>query len=255
LRVKTQDSDQQTAEQDRETSVRSEQTCKRCEERDRLLSWVMHEIRNPVLAIVGFSELVLEDEGISLPKRLREDIEAIRSNSQHLYAIVDGVLDLSKIAAGRMALNVRETHLTEIAARALATTTALVQEGVELRSEIAPGLGPIQVDPVRINQVLLNLLSNAAKFTREGAITLRAWREDGTACVSVTDTGEGIPADRIDSIFGEFYHAAAEHGYAGTGLGLPIARKLIEMHGGRLWVQSTVGVGTTFSFSLPIRES
>jgi hypothetical protein len=214
-----------------------------------------HELRTPLNAVIGFSEVLSEGMFGQLNDKQAEYARDIYSSGQHLLSLINDILDLSKIEAGRMELEVSEFHLPA----ALDNALTLVRERAG-RREIALGLtvderlGEIRADERKIRQVVLNLLSNAIKFTPEGGrIEVRAAPVDGAVEVSVTDTGVGIAREDQEAIFEEFKQVGtAAKKVEGTGLGLALSRKFIELHGGRIWVKSTVGAGSTFTFSVPV---
>jgi len=239
-------------------------------EADRLknefVATISHELRTPLNSIIGFTKLILNEIDGPLNELQRVDLTAIYTSSQHLLSLVNDVLDFSKIAAGKMELHKEILDFREIVVGVMATTLALVgDKNIELVEEIEEGLPTVYADRVRIRQVILNLMSNAAKFTERGSITLRARRIteevelDGQRrtmpfiLCSVTDTGIGIAERDIPIVFEEFRQldGSTSRQAEGTGLGLPISKRLVEIHGGRLWVESKVGVGSTFSFTLP----
>jgi len=239
-------------------------------EADRLknefVATISHELRTPLNSIIGFTKLILNEIDGPLNELQRTDLTAIYTSSQHLLSLVNNVLDFSKIAAGRMELHKEMLDFREIVVGVMSTTLALVgDKDIELIEEVEEGLPTVYADRVRIRQVILNLMSNAVKFTEEGSITLRAKRIteevklDGQRrtmpfiLCSVTDTGIGVAHKDIPIVFEEFRQldGSTSRQAEGTGLGLPISKRLVEMHGGRLWVESKVGVGSTFSFTLP----
>src|SRR4029453_680756 len=214
------------------------------------------ELRTPLNAIIGFSE-VLDDRMFGeLNEKQAEYIRVILNSGRHLLSLINDILDLSKVEAGRMELELGTFNLR----MALENALTLIRERA-MRHELALGLtvdetlGDVVADERKFKQVLLNLLSNAVKFTPEGGrIDVRALHANGTVEVSVTDTGVGIAPEDQEAIFEEFRqvgHPARKR--EGTGLGLALARKFVELHGGRLWVKSEGGRGSTFTFSLPAR--
>jgi signal transduction histidine kinase len=191
-----------------------------------------------------------------LTEQQHSDIEIVYHNSQHLLGLINDLLDISHIEAGLMELEFREVDLTELIHSVMATASALVRDkDVELCQEIAPNLPTVQGDIVRIRQVLLRLLANAAKFTEQGTIAVRSWVVDEQVMVSVSDTGVGIPLEDQDRIFEQFEQGNLQNGRRpnGAGLGLALSKEFVEMHGGHIWVESEVGEGSTFTFSLPLR--
>lgn len=234
--------------------------------KNEFVATISHEMRTPLNSIIGFTKIILNEIDGPLTEAQRTDLTAIYSSSQHLLNLVNDILDFAKIAAGKMELHKEMLDFREIVVGVMATTLALVgDKPIELIEEVEENLPTVYADRVRIRQVILNLMSNAVKFTQEGSITLRAKRiteqveVDGQRrtmpfiLCSVTDTGIGIAEEDIPIVFAEFRQVdgSIARQAEGTGLGLPISKRLVEMHGGRLWVESKVGVGSTFYFTLP----
>ena len=221
----------------------------------RFLANMSHELRTPLTNIIGFTRLLLKGIDGPLTEQQRQDLEIIYHNSQHLLGLINDLLDLSQIEAGLMELQFREVDLAELIRSVMSTASALVRgKRVALREEIAPDLPTVRADPARIRQVLLRLMANAAKYTDQGSITVRAWTSNGKVMVSVSDTGVGIPPEDLERIFERFEQGGAEDGRRtnGAGLGLSLSKEFVEMHGGQIWVESEVGKGSTFTFSLPL---
>ncbi|RMF34239.1 MAG: HAMP domain-containing protein [Chloroflexi bacterium] len=222
----------------------------------RFLANMSHELREPLNTIIGFSRVLLKGIDGPLNEIQRQDVSFIHDAGQHLLGLIDDILDIAAIEAGKMELTIREVNLRGLLQSVLATANALVRgRPIELRHEIAPDLPVVQADPQRLRQVILKLLSNAAQFTDEGSITLRAWSEDEQVFISVSDTGIGIPEADRDRIFEQFQRLDGKDlpHPRGVGLGLALSKEFVEMHGGQIWVESSVGQGSTFTFSLPIR--
>jgi GAF domain-containing protein/CheY-like chemotaxis protein/anti-sigma regulatory factor (Ser/Thr protein kinase) len=237
------------------------QTAEKLREVDRLktqfLANMSHELRTPLNSIIGFSRVILKEIDGPISEMQKQDLTAIYNSGQHLLALINNMLDLSKIEAGKMDLLFKETDLTETINSVLATATALTRDkpAIELRHTIAPDLPLIIADATRVRQVLLNLIGNAAKFTERGHIELSVAHDARFVTIKVSDTGIGIPSDKFHTIFQEFEQvdASTTRPVGGTGLGLPISRYFVEMHGGRIRVESQVGVGSTFVVQLPIK--
>ncbi len=219
---------------------------------------VSHELRTPLNMIIGFSEMIpklSQVYGTRLPAALLSDIAAIQRNSLHLAKLVDDVLDLSQVEAGRMALSKDWVSLSVIIAEAVQAVSALFDsKGLSLQTEISPDLPLLYCDGTRIRQVVINLLSNAGRFTDEGGVQVRAWRVANEVIVSVADTGPGIDPAHQKRIFEPFepLDASIRRRHGGSGLGLSISKRFVEMHQGRMWLESEMGVGTTFFFALPL---
>jgi two-component system, NtrC family, sensor kinase len=239
----------------REIADKSAQLEAASRHKSEFLANMSHELRTPLNAIIGFSEVLAEKMFGDVNEKQTEYLRDILESGRHLLSLINDILDLSKIEAGRMELEPADFHLPGVIENAL----ILVRErasrrGITLGSTIDERLGLIRGDERKVKQVLLNLLSNALKFTPEGGRIYVGGRLDGEmAEVSVADTGVGIaPADQ-EAVFEEFRQVgAAEKRVEGTGLGLTLSRKFVELHGGRIWVQSEVGHGSTFTFTLPL---
>jgi signal transduction histidine kinase/ActR/RegA family two-component response regulator len=222
--------------------------------KSEFLASMSHELRTPLNAVIGFSEVLLERMFGELNERQEDYLQDILGSGRHLLALLNDILDLSKVEAGQM-----ELELTTFPARdALQYAMSLVRErsvqhGIATHLELAPELGSIRADELRFKQVLLNLLSNAVKFTPDGGkVNVAAWQEASDLVVTVSDTGVGIlPADQ-ERIFDSFQQGGRPASKVeGTGLGLTLTKRIVELHGGRLWLTSEPGVGSTFGFSVP----
>ena len=223
--------------------------------KSEFLANMSHELRTPLNAIIGFSEVLAERLFGEINDKQAEYLGDILESGQHLLSLINDILDLSKIEAGRMELELTDFNLPG----AIENTLTLVRErahrrGIALERAVDERLATIRADERKVKQVLLNLLSNALKFTQEGGrIQVRADVQDGMAEISVTDTGVGIAPEDLEVVFEEFRQVGtAAKKVEGTGLGLAISRKFIELHGGRIWVKSRVGTGSTFAFTLPL---
>ncbi len=225
--------------------------------KEQFVANVSHELRTPLNMIVGFSEMIQQAPkayGSQLPAALLADLDVIRRNAQHLAELIDDVLDLSQIEAGQLALTYERVSLHEIVEAALVAVRPLfTSKDLSLSAEVPKDL-VLTCDRTRIREVVLNLLSNAGRFTDEGGAVVGAWRDGSDAIVSVTDTGPGIADEDQERLFRPFQQldASLSRRHGGSGLGLAISRSFVELHGGRLWVESQQGEGTTFCFRLPL---
>jgi signal transduction histidine kinase len=226
--------------------------------KSEFLANMSHELRTPLNAIIGFSEVLSERMFGELNEKQEEYLKDIHASGNHLLSLINDILDLSKIEAGRMELELTDFHLPT----ALESALTLVREragrrGIALQMNVDSRVDLIQADERKIRQVVLNLLSNAIKFTPEGGrIEILAAPRDGFVEVSVSDTGVGIAPEDQDAVFEEFRQVGtAAKKVEGTGLGLTLCRKFVELHAGRIWVKSELGVGSTFTFSLPLRSA
>jgi signal transduction histidine kinase/CheY-like chemotaxis protein len=220
---------------------------------------VSHELRTPLNIIMGFSEMMyLSPEvyaDMPWPASLRQDVYQVYSSSRHLLEMIDDVLDLSRFEMARFTLNKETTPLETLLREAVDIAAGLFRgRPIQLETEICPDLPTLEVDRTRIRQVLLNLLNNAARFTETGKVRVEARQAEGEVLVSISDTGPGIPADKTSLIFDEFYQVdrSLHRKHGGTGLGLAISKRFVEAHDGHIWVESEEGVGSTFTFTLPI---
>ena len=226
--------------------------------KEEFVANVSHELRTPLNMIIGFSEMIMrvpQVYGGELPQALLADIAAIRRNSQHLAKLVDDVLDLSQVDAGQMTLNQERLHVAEIVAEAVESVGALfASKGLYLRVEASRELPTVSCDRTRIRQVLINLLSNAGRFTEQGGVIVRACCRDSSVVVTVTDTGPGIAPENQERLFKPFEQldGSIRRRHGGSGLGLAISKRFVDLHGGRMWLESEPGVGTTISFTLPL---
>jgi signal transduction histidine kinase len=240
----------------REIADKSQQLETASRHKSEFLANMSHELRTPLNAVIGFSEVLAEGMFGEVNDKQAEYLKDILESGRHLLSLINDILDLSKVEAGRMELDRAEFDLPG----AIDTALLLVREragrkGIEVGRTIDERLGIVSADERKVKQVLLNLLSNAVKFTAEGGrIDVRAEARDGTVEIAVTDTGVGIaPADQ-DAVFEEFRQVGpSAKRVEGTGLGLALSRKFIELHGGRIWVTSELGRGSTFTFTLPIQ--
>ncbi len=221
---------------------------------------ISHELRTPLNIVVGFAEVMVQSPeyyGAALPIPYQRDLGIIYRNARHLQDLVNDVLDLSRIEAAQMTLVRDKVPATTLVRDALGTVRSLVESrGLELIADVGPNLPYLRVDALRIRQVLFNLISNAVRFTEKGSITVRAQRGNGEVLFAVEDTGVGIAPDDLKGIFEEFRQAdsSSRRRYQGAGLGLAISKRFVELHGGRIWAESELGVGSTFRFALPADE-
>ena len=238
----------------REIADKSRQLEAASQHKSEFLANMSHELRTPLNAVIGFSEVLLQRMFGELTEKQDEYLKDIYASGQHLLSLINDILDLSKIEAGRMELAPASFHLPG----ALENAVTLVRErasrhGIALELDVEPALGEVTGDERKVKQVVLNLLSNAVKFTPEGGrIALKAARREGAVEISVSDTGIGIAPEDQGAIFEEFRQVGSdERKREGTGLGLTLAQKFVELHGGRIWVESAPGRGSTFTFTLP----
>ena len=224
--------------------------------KSQFLAHVSHELRTPLNAILGYTELILDDIYGEVPEKIRTTLQRVEKNGRHLLALINDVLDLSKIDAGSMTL-IHADYSMDETVRAAATNVASLAAAkhLALKTEIPSGLPRARGDERRTMQVLLNLLGNAIRFTDSGEVALKLSVSNGVFLVSVTDTGPGIEQSDQDRIFDEFHQSetARVSRKGGSGLGLPISKRFIELQGGQIGVESTPGQGSTFWFTLPIR--
>jgi signal transduction histidine kinase len=220
------------------------------------LATMSHELRTPLNAIIGFSEILQEQMFGALNEQQLAYVDDVLAAGRHLLSLINDVLDLAKIEAGRMELDLGPVSIADVLQSGMTMHGERASRaGIALGMRIDPEDVVVTADERRVRQVVFNLLSNAIKFTpRDGRIDVSAKLLDGHVEISVADTGPGIVQADLDRIFEEFDQGTAGRQVDGTGLGLPLSRKFVELHGGRLWVDSTLGAGSTFHFTLPVEQ-
>jgi signal transduction histidine kinase len=225
--------------------------------KSEFLAKMSHELRTPLNAIIGYSEMLQEEAQERQQDSFIPDLERINAAARHQLELINDILDLSKVDAGKMELELTDFHLPTVIDNALTLVRELAtRRDVALQATTDSRPGTVRADERKIKQVVLNLLSNAIKFTPEGGrIDVRALPAEGSVEVSVSDTGIGIAEGDQDAVFEEFRQVGTSLGrQEGTGLGLALCRKFVELHGGRIWVKSQTGVGSTFTFTIPLRS-
>ena len=224
--------------------------------KSQFLANMSHELRTPLNAILGYTELILDSIYGEMPEKARAVLERLQANGKHLLGLINDVLDLSKIEAGQLVLSLDDYSLSDVVHGVVSAVEPLAAEKrLAFKAEVAPDLPTGHGDGRRLSQVLLNLVGNAIKFTDKGEVAIRAEAVNGAFTVAVCDTGPGIDAADQAKIFEEFQQAdsSTTRKKGGTGLGLSIAKRIIEMHGGRIWIKSEPGKGSTFYFTVPVR--
>ena len=224
--------------------------------KSQFLANMSHELRTPLNAVLGYTELLIDGIYGELSPKAGDVMTRIDRSGKHLLGLINDVLDLSKIEAGQLELALADYALAEVVHAVVTQVESLAAEkGLSLQAAVAPDLPAGRGDERRLAQVLLNLVGNAIKFTEAGSVRIAADRDGDAFVVSVADTGPGIAEADRQRIFEEFQQAdsSSTRKKGGTGLGLSIARRIVELHGGRIWVESTVGRGSTFSFRVPVR--
>jgi signal transduction histidine kinase len=239
-----------------EIQEKSRQVEEASKHKSQFLANMSHELRTPLNAILGYTELVLDGIYGDAPEKMRNVLERIQTNGKHLLGLINDVLDLSKIEAGQLVLSLNDYSIKDMMQGVYVAVEPLAgNKKLNFRLEVAPNLPPARGDERRLSQVLLNLVGNAIKFTDTGEVAMKASAANGSYTIAVADTGPGIAEADQAKIFEEFQQSESTHTKAkgGTGLGLAIAKQIVEMHGGRLWVESRLGTGSTFFFTVPLR--
>ncbi len=240
----------------REIASKSEQLEAASRHKSEFLASMSHELRTPLNAILGFNEMILGEVYGDVPTDLKEPLTDIQNSGQHLLRLINNVLDLAKIEAGHMELALADYAVQDTVERVRASLHPLaVDKGLEFVASVREDIPLAYGDAGRITQCLMNLAGNALKFTRQGRVGISVDLQDGLLIYRVTDTGIGIAKDRIDAVFAEFRQGDANitSEFGGTGLGLSITKKFVEMHRGRIWVESELGKGSTFFLAVPLR--
>jgi CheY-like chemotaxis protein len=231
--------------------------------KSQFLANMSHELRTPLNSIIGFARVILKGIDGPITELQQQDLTAIFNSGQHLLGLINDILDLSRIEAGKMELTFDQVNMAELITSVMSTAVGLIKDKpIELKREIAGNLPTVRADAMRVRQVLINFLSNAAKFTDEGEVIVKAYVEESTkgqpmVMISVTDTGPGISQEDQTKLFQPFSQvdASLTRKVGGSGLGLSICQHLIQMHGGQIGVHSSVGKGSTFYFSVPVFQS
>jgi GAF domain-containing protein len=239
-----------------EIQDKSRQVEEASKHKSQFLANMSHELRTPLNAILGYTELILDNIYGDAPDKMRTVLERVQTNGKHLLGLINDVLDLSKIEAGQLVLTIQDYSIKDIVQGVYSAVEPLAStKKLGFKIEVPPNLPPARGDDRRLTQVLLNLVGNAIKFTDAGEVIVKAAAANGAYTIAVRDTGPGIAESDQAKIFDEFQQADSMQTKAkgGTGLGLSIAKRIVEMHGGRLWVESHLGSGSTFSFTVPLR--
>jgi signal transduction histidine kinase len=223
--------------------------------KNHFLGNMSHELRTPLNAIVGYTELIRDNIYGEVPERMRQVLERLEVNGRQLRSLINRVLDIAKLEEGRLSLSIGDYSMANIAHTVFNAAEPLAKEkNLELRMALAADLPVGQGDEGRLTQVLMNLVMNAIRFTEVGEVKLAVEVSDGAYIVSVADTGSGIATadqQRIFEDFGSINQSA--RGSGGVGLGLSVAKRIVELHGGHLWLKSIPGQGSTFHFTIPVR--
>jgi signal transduction histidine kinase len=238
-----------------EIEAKSHQLAEASKHKSQFLANMSHELRTPMNAILGYTELILDGIYGEPTEKMTGVLARVQTNGKHLLGLINDVLDLSKIEAGQLVLSLNDYSIKDMVYNVFGVVESLAKnKNLALNVDMQKDLPAAHGDERRLTQVLLNLVGNALKFTDQGSVTIKTVASLDSFTVSVTDTGPGIaPVDQA-KIFEEFQQAdsSTTKEKGGTGLGLAIAKQIVEMHGGRLWVESEVGKGSTFLFSLPV---
>ena len=226
--------------------------------KSNFLANMSHELRTPMNAILGFVEMMLDEIYGEVPPHLREPLTDVQTNGKHLLRLINDVLDLSKIEAGRMELVLAEYSVQDVVETVRTSLQSLaLEKGLDFVAAVEDDIPLALGDGKRIAQCLMNLVGNALKFSKHGRVAVWVEQQGENLLYRVSDDGIGIPKEELENIFGEFQQVdtAITREFSGTGLGLNITKKFVEMHGGRIWVESELGKGSTFFFAIPLRTN
>jgi signal transduction histidine kinase len=242
----------------RELELRNREADQANQLKTEFLSNMSHELRSPLHTVIGFAELLAEGLEGPLSEKQKRFVAHIHNDSLHLLDLINDLLDLSKIEAGHLELRHEAFHIGAVVEEALSSVRPrATAKSVEIRTDVSISVA-VFADRLRFRQILHNLLTNALKFTPDGGkVSVEAVPREDFAEISVSDTGIGIPEDQHQAVFDKFYQvrAATKGGLEGTGLGLAITKRLVEQHGGRIWVTSEPGNGSCFAFTIPLERS
>lgn len=243
------------AERTRELTVTNTKLEEASQLKSQFLANVNHELRTPLSAIISYGELVLSETESRVTQLQKENLQDLLKNAERLLSLIDGLLDISTIEAGKLAVHIEPVDLEEIVRSAVSTIETNIEKNhVHVLQNIAPNVSVLNTDREKLRQILLNLLDNAAKFTEIGEIRISASKKNGTLKLEVSDTGIGIPEQHLNRVFEEFHRAGPANGkkYRGTGLGLSIVKRLVGLLGGSIEVSSKINEGSSFTVTLPV---
>jgi signal transduction histidine kinase len=239
----------------RELEQKSRELEEASRHKSQFLANMSHELRTPLNAILGYTELIVDQIYGEVPEKIGEVLDRVQKSGRHLLGLINDVLDLSKIEAGQLTLGLSDYSFGDVVQAVVSSVDSLAAEKqLRLTVDVAPDLPVGRGDERRITQVLLNLVGNAIKFTEKGEVAVRVSASDGTFLAAVADTGPGIKKEDQEKIFEEFQQSDSSltKNKTGTGLGLAIAKNIVELHGGHIWVESTLGEGSTFYLRIPV---
>jgi signal transduction histidine kinase len=239
-----------------EIGEKSKQLAEASQHKSQFLANMSHELRTPLNAILGYTELILDGIYGDTPQKAQDVLKRVESNGRHLLGLINDVLDLSKIEAGQLTLTLTDYAVKDVVYNVYSAVEPLASgKGLNFKVDIQTDLSPGRGDERRLTQVLLNLVGNAIKFTDTGEVVIKAAAIDESFILSVRDTGPGISEADQAKLFQEFQQAdnSITKAKGGTGLGLAISKRIVELHGGRIWLESQPGQGSTFSLTLPIK--
>ena len=248
--------EERVRERTAELAASRDQALEASRAKTQFLANMSHEFRTPMNAIIGFTRLAMRRSRDLLPEGQYKNLEKILISGEHLLSLINNVLDLSKLQAGQMEVHPVDIALEPLVDMCLRTVEPMVKtERVQLEKRVEPDLPRLFTDPEKLKQILVNLLSNAVKFTEEGRITVAIRHTDEELAIAVSDTGTGIPEDKLGVIFEGFRQvdSSTTRKYGGAGLGLSISHHLARLMGGDITVESTVSVGSTFTVTFPLR--
>jgi signal transduction histidine kinase len=239
----------------KDMQIKMEKARSASEAKSDFLAKISHELRTPLNAIIGYSEMLMEDASDDGLDAFVEDLDKIHSSGTHLLTLINDLLDISKIEAGKMELHLEDFRLKDMISLIEATTKPLLDKNSnKFVVKIDKSIETMKNDETKLKQILLNMISNASKFTKEGKVSLIISEEAKNRIkFELSDTGIGMTKNQLENVFEEFTQAetSTSKDYGGTGLGLPICKKLTELMGGKIEVQSKIGEGTTFSITIP----
>jgi len=249
--------EQKVEERTKELAETNKQLVETSKHKSQFLANMSHELRTPLNSIIGYTKLMLDGLEGAINEEQQKDLQTVYTNSKHLLELINGLLDLSRIEAGKTVLSYGTFTISDLLSEVIPAIEQLAREkGLTLTYSVAPDIDNLYADKAKTKQVLINILGNAIKFTNEGSVKLNVVETDKDFAFSVTDTGIGIKEEDLGVIFDSFQQVGPAQiaGYEGTGLGLAISKQFIEMQGGRIWAESELGKGSTFTFTLPRKK-